>query len=89
MNSKRTRLEVIRDILDVLQKNRNVKITHIIYKANLSNNSIKPYLENLVKNKMIEQVTTNEQRFFRITQKGYEFLQEFNKIKIFSDSFGL
>ncbi|MBS3075696.1 hypothetical protein J4429_04520 [Candidatus Pacearchaeota archaeon] len=89
MNSKRTRLEVIRDILDVLQKNRNVKITHIIYKANLSNNSIKPYLENLLKNKMIEQITANKQRFFRITEKGHEFLQEFNKIKIFSDSFGL
>mgnify|MGYP001563211799 CR=1 FL=1 len=70
MAKKRERLEVIRDILDVLQKNRNVKITHIIYKANLSNNSIKPYLENLLKNKMMERVTTDEQRFFRITEEG-------------------
>ncbi|MDD5193962.1 MAG: winged helix-turn-helix domain-containing protein [Candidatus Nanoarchaeia archaeon] len=89
MSTKRTRLEVIRDILDVLQKNRNVKITHVIYKANLSNNSIKPYLENLLKNKMIEHITTDGQKFFKITEKGMEFLQEFNKIKIFSDSFGL
>ena len=31
---KRNKLEVIKDILEVLQKNRPVKITHLIYKAN-------------------------------------------------------
>lgn len=86
---KRNKLEVIRDILDVLQKNRQVKITHLIYKANLSNNSIKPYIENLLKNKMMEEFTLKEQKLFRITQKGNEFLDEFNKIKIFSESYGL
>ena len=89
MSIKRTRLEVIRDILDVLQKNRKVKITHLIYKANLSNNSIKPYLEDLFKNNLIEQYLENETRLFRITNKGLEFLHEFNKIKIFSESYGL
>lgn len=82
-------MEVIRDILDVLQKNRNVKITHLIYKANLSNNSIKPYLEDLFKNNLIEQYLEDEVRLFKITNKGLEFLQEFNKIKIFSESYGL
>jgi predicted transcriptional regulator len=80
---------VIRDILDLLQKNRQVKITHIIYKANLSNNSIKPYLDELLKNKMIEQITVDDKKFFIITQKGREFLQEFNKIRGFMESFGL
>jgi predicted transcriptional regulator len=28
-------------------------------------------------------------RIFKITKNGNEFLEEFNKIKIFSDSFGL
>lgn len=89
MNKKRTKLEVVKDLLEVLQKNRQVKITHLIYKANLSNNSIKPYIENLLKNGMIEQVSEKDQKFFKITMKGNEFLQEYNKIKIFSDSYGL
>ena len=89
MKAKRTKLEIIRDLLDTLQKNRKVKITHLIYKANLSNNSIKPYIEDLLKNSLIEQFFDCEQRFFRITPKGNEFLMEFNKIKVFSDSFGL
>lgn len=86
---KRTKLEVTRDILDILQKNRQVKITHLIYKANLSNNSIKPYIEYLLKNQFMEEVRGNDKRFFKITPKGNEFLFEFSKIKIFSESFGL
>jgi len=86
---KRNRLEVTRDILEILQKNRQVKITHLIYKANLSNNSIKPYMEYLLKNKFMEEVIDKDKRFFKITNKGNEFLIEFSKIKIFSESFGL
>ena len=86
---KRTRLEVTRDILEILQKNRQVKITHLIYKANLSNNSIKPYMDYLKSNNFIEELDVGGKKFFRITSKGNEFLTEFNKIKIFSDSYGL
>jgi len=89
MAKKRTKLEIIRDILDVLRKKGEVKITHLIYKSNLSNNTIKPYLESLVENKMIELVVNADKKFYRILKKGEVFLMEFNKIKIFSDSFGL
>ncbi len=87
--AKRTKLEVTRDILDILQKNRQVKITHLIYKANLSNNSIKPYMQYLLSNKMMEEVKDKDKRFFKITPKGNEFLMEFSKIKVFSESFGM
>lgn len=86
---KRTRLEVIKDILEILRENKQVKITHLIYKSNLSNNSIKPYLNDLISNNMIEEMVEKERRLFKITKKGNEFLEEFNKIKIFSESFGL
>jgi predicted transcriptional regulator len=89
MNKKRTKLEVIRDMLDVLKKGRQVKITHLIYKANLSSNGIKPYLEELMKNQLVEEVTEEDKRFYKISKKGIEFLEEFNKIKIFSESYGL
>jgi len=76
-------------MLQVLQRNRKVKITHLIYKANLSNNSIKPYVEDLLKKNLIEQFFDEEQRYFRITTKGNDFLSEYSKIKIFSESYGL
>jgi len=89
MNRKRIKLEVIRDILEVLNSNSNVKKTHIIYKANLSNNSAKLYLGELLKNNFLEEFLNNGKKYFRITPKGNEFLREFNKMKVFSESFGL
>lgn len=89
MKIKRTRLEVIRDLLKVLSENREAKITHLIYKANLSNNSIKPYLEHLIKNEFVAVNLKDKNKFFKLTLKGNEFLQEFNKMKIFSESYGL
>ncbi len=88
-NKKRTRLEVIHDILEVLRNGRNVKITHLIYKANLSSNTIKLYLNDLLKNSLIEEVVVEDKKFFRIREKGYEFLEEFGKIKVFAESYGL
>jgi len=89
MTKKRTKLEVIKDILEVARNGKQAKITHLIYKANLSNNSIKPYLEELLKNKLMESRENNGKKYFIITKKGEEFLQEYNKIKILSDSYGL
>jgi len=86
---KRTKLEVIKDILEVLSKGRNVKITHLIYKSNLSNNSIKPHLNELLSNGLMTIYEEDNKKHFRITQKGQEFLKEYNKMKIFSDSYGL
>lgn len=89
MNKKRSRLEVIRDILAVLKTHKKVKITHLIYKANLSNNSIKPYISELTKNFMIEEIEEGGKKFYKLSKKGEDFLLEFEKIKIFSDAYGL
>lgn len=89
MSKKRTKLEVIRDILEVVKKNKKTRITHIIYKANLSNNSIKPYLNELLGSDLLIETEEKGTRFFEITQKGRDFIDEFNKIKVFSDAYGL
>ncbi len=89
MVKKRTKIEIIRDVLEVLKKNKQLKITHIIYKSNLTNNSVKPILENLLENQLIQKISEKEKTFFAITKKGEEFLDEFNKIKVFSDAYGI
>lgn len=89
MNKKRTRLEVIKDILSILSSGKEVKITHLIYKGNLSNNSIKPYIKELLQNDLMKETKEKEKKLYAITDKGREFLAEFNKIKIFSEAYGL
>ncbi len=89
MNKKRNKLEIIRDLLTVVNEKRNATITSLIYKANLSNNSIKPYLEYLLRNNLVLKEENDRKKIFKITEKGNEFLNEFKKIKIFSEAYGL
>ena len=89
MAKKRTRIEIVKDVLDVLVKNKNVKVTHLIYKANLSNNSLKEILKDLLENQLVEPIINKDKTTYKITKKGIEFLEEYNKMKIFSDAYGL
>ncbi len=90
MNRKRTKFEVLRDILKVLSGSGDgIKITHLICKSNLSNNSIKPHLKELIDKEFIHEVIRDGKKYFKIGKRGHEFLKEFNKIKIFSEAYGL
>lgn len=89
MPKRRTKVEVIKDLLEVLKENKKVKITHLIYKSNLSNNSIKPYLEDLKEKEMIAECVEKKKKHYEITDKGHEFLAEFERMKIFSEAYGL
>lgn len=89
MVRKRTKLEVIKDILIVLRNEHKVKITHLIYKSNLSSGSIKFYIDELMKNNLVEEVDNSGKKYYQITQKGNKFLEDFNKIMVFSESYGL
>lgn len=89
MNKKRTKLEVVRDVLAVLKEHRNVKITHLIYKSNLSYIIIKEYIKELTEKGMMKMNEDEGKSFYSITQRGLQFLKEFEKIKIFSEAYGL
>ena len=74
---KRTKLEVIKDILETLKNGSEVRITHLIYKSNLSNNSIKPYLCDLQEKGLIVEETKKDKKIFSITKKGKEFSESY------------
>ncbi len=90
MERKRNRLEVIRDILQVIRdKNGRVKPTHILYKSNLSHTMMKEYIDELIDKKFIVEEKNGASRTYKLTNKGSNYLQEYGKIVGFMDSFGL
>jgi predicted transcriptional regulator len=91
MNAKRRgKLEIIDDILRSIQsKGGKIKPTHLLYKSNLSHAKLKEYSDMLLKKGMIEEQLLKGKRIFVMKDKGYKFLLEFDRIKEFSDSFGL
>ncbi len=90
MNKKRSRLEIIRDILEVI-KNRNGKIkpTHILYKSNLSYGMMEEYLDELIKKEFVIENKNQNNKTYSITEKGVNYLSQYKLIAEFTDSFGL
>ncbi|MAH33666.1 hypothetical protein CL615_04735 [archaeon] len=87
---RRGKLEIIADILRSIQsKNGRIKPTHLLYKSNLSHAKLKEYIDVLMKKGMIEEKQEKGKKIFLMKELGYKFLLEFERIKEFSDSFGL
>ena len=90
MERKRTRLEVIRDILLVIQaKNGRIKPTQIIYKSNLSPAMLKDYLSEILSRGLAKEKSADSGKTYSLTEKGAKYLSEFRTVMNFMESFGL
>ncbi len=90
MSSKRGRLEIIHDLLHAInEKGGTIKPTHLLYKSNLSHQKMKEYVEELMEKGFVKENNNKEKKCYSITDKGIEFVNEFKRIKQFSESFGL
>ena len=90
IEKRRGKLEIIADILSSIQnKEGKIKPTHLLYKSNLSHAKLKEYLDILLKKGMIEEKLVEGRKMFFMKDQGHKFLLEFERIKEFSDSFGL
>ena len=89
-SKKRERLEVIKDILGTIKENRQIKPTRLLYASNLSPQMFKDYITELIHKKFVlETVDKKDKKFFSLTKKGLNFLQEYRVIENFIENFGL
>ena len=91
MTRKRERIEIIHDILKaIIDKGKNVRPTHILYKSNLSSQMLKEYLTELIEKEFIEeQHDKKKNKIYILTEKGYKYVEDFSVIKNFMDSYDL
>ena len=90
MSARRTKIEIIHDILNAIQKKGGkIKPTHLLYKSNLSYKKMLEYIGELLHKGMVGEEEVKGKKMYTITDKGLNYIQEFKKIKEFSDSFGL
>ncbi|MEK6812966.1 MAG: winged helix-turn-helix domain-containing protein [Nanoarchaeota archaeon] len=88
MAERRNKIETIVDILEVIRNKGKLKTTHILYKSNLSHKKLKVLLEELMEKKMIKEHIEKNTHYYTITEEGLKFLNEYSKMKKFTDSFG-
>ncbi|MEK6914012.1 MAG: winged helix-turn-helix domain-containing protein [Nanoarchaeota archaeon] len=87
---KRERLDVIRDIIQTIKDNRQIKPTRLLYASNLSPQMFKEYVNELIVKKFIKlDVDGKDKKTFSLTKKGQDFLMEYRVIESFIENFGL
>lgn len=90
MNERRSKMQVIADVLRVIEnEGGRTKPTHILYKANLSHKLLKEHLNTLLQKGFIEVTIEENRTLYRITDKGRKFMGEFRKIEKLASVFGL
>ena len=79
---RRSKLEMYVDILSVLSQRGPLKLTHVMYKANVNCSVLKEYLDFLIKQSLVEERTVGKRRVvFAVTQRGITVLKYFKELK--------
>jgi len=83
-------MDIIRDMLAMVRdKGGKIKPTHLMYKANLSHNQMKLYLQELEKNSLVKKSVADNKNLILLTEKGRAFLNKYAEMKSFEETFGL
>ncbi len=70
------------DILQVLSHRGPLKLTHVMYKANVNCKVLKEYLDFLIAQNLIEERPVGKNRtVFAITQRGVTVLKYFRELR--------
>jgi predicted transcriptional regulator len=78
---RRSKLETYIAILSVLANKGPLKLTHIMYKANVNCTVLRENLDFLVKQKLIEErIVGKERTVFAVTQRGITVLKYFKEL---------
>ena len=79
---RRSKLEMYVDILKVLSHRGPLKLTHIMYKANVNCSVLKQYLDFLIQQTLVEERTLGKKRtVYAITERGIIVLKHFRELK--------
>jgi len=82
----RSKGRIFADILRAVEEDGSAKVTHILYRANLSHDRLTKYLGQLEESGL---VVRQEGTTYGITDKGRKFLAEFRRMEEFVEAFGL
>ena len=88
--AKRGKLEIIKDMLKIIQDNRNsIKSTPLLRQSNISSARFKEYFNELLDKKFIKEFNHTGEKFISLTEKGFKFLEKYKTIINFIDEFEL
>ena len=100
MKKKRTKLEVIKDLLGIILLNRKIISTQLLYKANLSPQMFKDYQKELLEKGLINITRESKKKdlngdpkgqvhkTFNLTELGRQYLEDYRVVDNFIEKYG-
>ena len=84
---RRSKMEMYIDILKVIAQNGPLKLTHVMYKANVNCSVLKENLDFLINQNLIEEQITQKKRNktkirYAITERGRTVIKYFNEVNV-------
>ena len=79
--SKRDSITILADILRSLKDSKKARKMSIVYKSNLNFIRIGKYLDILITTGMVEATTEKQSRLYNITERGREFLLNYERLR--------
>jgi predicted transcriptional regulator len=87
---KRGKLEIIKDILEIIKANHNsIKPTPLLRKSNISSARFKEYFSELIEKDFVHEIDHKGEKFLSLTDKGFLFLEKYKTIISFIEEFEL
>ncbi|MBS7621540.1 hypothetical protein KEJ32_05455 [Candidatus Bathyarchaeota archaeon] len=74
-------MEIYFDILDVLVRYGPLKLTHIMYKANVNCDTFLKCINYLIKQGLVEERFMEGKRVYAVTRRGLDVIRAFKEVK--------
>lgn len=88
--AKRNKLEIMRDILEIVRDNKEIKPTPLLRQSNVSSSRFKEYFEEMKKRGLLREGRgRRDERLVILTERGFKFLEKYKTIVNFIEEFEL
>jgi predicted transcriptional regulator len=85
----RSTLKIYLDILVTVRDERQAKPTRILQRANLAYDRLNRHLQELVSKQLLDERQEGDSRYYVLTPKGLEFIDNVRKAEAFVKGFGI
>ncbi len=85
----RSSISIIADILNSIREEERIGKTRLMQKANLPTDRMQEKLDELISLGLVVEESEDDRKYFRLTEKAYDFLGEYERTKQFLSAFGI
>ncbi|HYA22202.1 MAG TPA: winged helix-turn-helix domain-containing protein [Thermoproteota archaeon] len=85
----RSSISIVADILNSIKEEERIGKTRLMQKANLPTDRMQEKLDELISLGLVVEESEDDRKYFRLTEKAYDFLREYERTTQFLSAFGI